>query len=312
MIRILVTEPEYFTPESLRMMKRVGRVTAQRMSRKELLNSIENFDAVVVRIDTKLDKTILRSAARLKCVVSATTGLNHIDTGYLKARGIPLFSLHGTHSVPTAEHAIGLLFSAARKIPAASAAMSAGGWERWRYIGTEIAGKTLGIIGIGRIGTQVAKRARALGMHVIAYDPYVSGKEVQRRGATKTQLRALLKSSDFITLHAPLTPKTEGLIDKKAFRVVKPSVVFINTSRGKIIDESALIEALSKDRIRAAAIDVYPEEPLPSKHRLRTYARGHGNLILTPHIAASTNEAVTRASMFAADAVCDFFSGKRP
>ncbi len=305
--RILVTEPEYFTKESLKRMARVGEVTAKRMSRREMLQKIKQFDAIVVRIDTKVDREILARATNLKCVVSATTGLNHIDTAFLTSHGIPLFSLHGSHSVPTAEHAIAMLLAAGRRIPFANNHMHGGGWNRWEFIGIEFTGKTLGILGIGRIGTQVGLRARGLQLNVIAYDPYVSKSEIKKRGAQKVGWKEFLKKSDFFTLHAPLTDETRHMFGKKEFAAMKRSALFINTARGEIVEDNALLEALSKKKIRAAAVDVYADEPLSPKNPLRKYARTDDNLILTPHIAASTEEAVVRASNFAAESIEKFF-----
>lgn len=305
--RILVTEPEYFTPDSLREMSRVGKVIARRMTRAELLREIKNTDAIVVRIDTRLDAELIKRATRLKCVVSATTGLNHIDTKSLEKRKISLFSLHGAHSVPTAEHALTLLLASGRRILAANKQMQSGGWDRWKYIGTEFEGKTLGIFGIGRIGTQLSMRARGLGMQVIAYDPYVSAGRVKKRGGRKVDWKTFLKTSDFFSLHAPLTAETRDRFGAKELRAMKPSAILINTARGEILDGNALITALEKKTIRAAAVDVYPEEPLSSGSPLRTFARKHDNLILTPHIAASTEEAVRRASAFSALTLIKFF-----
>ncbi|MEK7193496.1 MAG: hydroxyacid dehydrogenase [Patescibacteria group bacterium] len=306
-IHILVTEPEYFTPESLRSMEKVGKVIAKRMTRNELLRAIENVDVLVVRIETNVDRELLRHAKRLRCVVSTTTGLNHINVRALELSKILLFSLRGTHSVSTAEHALALLFSAARNIPTAHTHIKDGGWTRWKYIGTELTGKTLGIFGIGRVGTEIAKRARGLHMNVIAYDPYVKKNEIARRGATKVARIAFIKKSDFISLHAPLTKETKGFFGQKEIHMMKQSAILINTARGAIVEERALLEALKNQRIRAAAIDVYQEEPLPSSSPLLRYARKHQNLILTPHIGASTEEALRNASAFAAKNIRRFF-----
>ncbi len=307
-IHILVTEPEYFTQASLRTMQKVGTVRAQRLSRKELLEAVCDVDVLVVRIDTKVDAFLIERAKNLKCVVSATTGLNHIDVDALKRRGVPIFSLSGTHSVPTSEHALALLFASARRIPWAHANMERGHWRRWEFLGFELAGKTLGIVGIGRIGTEVAKRAQALGLEVIAYDPYVSEPIVHKRGAKKVSFVTLLRTSDFISLHAPLTHETCDMFSRNAFAKMKPSAILINTARGAIVNENALLAALSQKRIRAAALDVYPEEPLAPAHILRRFARTHENLILTPHIAASTHEAVERASTHSAEMITRYFN----
>ncbi|OGZ52968.1 MAG: hypothetical protein A3F26_03575 [Candidatus Ryanbacteria bacterium RIFCSPHIGHO2_12_FULL_47_12b] len=310
-ISILVTEPDYFTRVSLRAMREVGDVEARRMTRRELLRAVRDIDALVVRIDTRVDAELLRRARRLQCVVSATTGLNHIDVAFLKAHDVPLFSLSGAHSVPTAEHALALLFAIARRIPWAHAHVMRGRWDRWEFIGEEIEGKTLGVVGIGRIGAEITRRARALGMRVYAHDPYVSSRAVAARGARKAGWKTLLSRSDFISLHLPLTLETKHMIGKKEFAVMKPSVILINTARGAIIEEHAFLNALKNKRIYAAALDVYPEEPLAPSSAFRHYARNHTNLILTPHIAASTAEAVDRASMFAADVIKRFFSSRR-
>lgn len=307
--RILVTEPEYFTKQSIDLMKKIGVVTAKRMSRAELLRAVRDIDAIVVRIDTCVDKELLGRTSRLRCVVSATTGTNHIDVKALAARGVRLFHLHGAHSVPTAEHALALLFSAARNIPAANLSMTHGGWHRWKFIGTEMAGKTLGIFGVGKIGTEVAARAHGLGMAVIAYDPYVSAREIKKRGARKVSWKTFLKESDFISLHAPLTKETEHMFGAKEFAQMRPEMIFVNAARGGIVHPKALIAALRKGRIRAAAIDVYDGEPLAARHMLRRYAKDHSNLILTPHIAASTAEAIDRASVYSAQTLERFFKG---
>jgi len=189
--------------------------------------------------------------------------------------------------------------------------MANGHWRRWEFVGSELTGKTLGIIGIGRIGTEVARRTRALGMDVRAYDPYVSAHAVRDRGARKVSWNTLLSESDFITIHTPLTEETRHLMGGPAFRMMKQTAILINTARGAIIEEHALLDVLKKGRIQTAALDVYPEEPLGASSPLRKYASVHANLILTPHIAATTREAIDQASMRAAEAVRDFFKPRR-
>lgn len=304
---ILITEPEYFTPHSIKSMERVGRVIKKRMSRKELLKMIPKIDALVCRIETKIDKSLINRAKRLKCVVSATTGTNHIDTAVLKSRNIPLFNLHGTHSISTSEHALALLFATVRHIPAAHTHLTKGSWERFKFIGSELYGKTLGIFGIGRIGTNVARRANALDMKVIAFDPYVSANEIRRRGARKVTWQYFIKNSDIISLHAPLTRETLGILNKSAFKKMKRGAIIINTARGEILNEKALLQSLKSGKIKTAALDVYPEEPLSKNHALRHYAKTHQNLILTPHLGASTEEAVKHASLFCAETITKFF-----
>ncbi|MBI4248165.1 MAG: hydroxyacid dehydrogenase [Elusimicrobia bacterium] len=288
-------------------MSSVARVEAKRYTRAELLRRAPRYDALAVRIETQVDRTLIDRARRLKCVATATTGIDHIDAAYLLKKGIPLFSLNTEHSLPTAEHALSLMMSLARNVAWAHQAMVKGGWRRWQYVGVELAGKTLGIYGIGRIGTLVAQKAAALGMRVLAYDPYLTAREAARRGGRRVGWSEFLRSCDFFSLHAPLTKETQGRFDGAVFMRMKRFARIVNTARGAIIDEKALLRALSEDRIRSAAIDVYPEEPLPAGHPLRRYARTHANLLLTPHLGGSTQEAKKRASMQTAKALVGFF-----
>ena len=303
---ILITEPEYFAQESIDMMQRVGEVKLERLSPRVSAKIIPHVDILVVRVETKLDAKLLKLATNLKCVVSTTTGTNHIDTKYLASKNIPLFHLSGIHSIPTAEHAIAMLTSAARRIPLAHRGIEKGTWKRWEYIGVQIWGKTLGIIGIGRIGSEVAKRAKGLGLDVIAYDPYLSKSEIDLKCAKKVIFDSLLRESDFISIHAPLTDETFNMLSDGQFKKMKPSAILINTARGSIIETKALLRALKEKKISLAALDVYEEEPLPKNSILSQYAKNNSNLILTPHIAASTKEAVGEASLFAATTVVDF------
>ncbi|OGS05802.1 MAG: hypothetical protein A3G41_07760 [Elusimicrobia bacterium RIFCSPLOWO2_12_FULL_59_9] len=303
----MITEPEYFTPGSIRRLFCVARVEARRLTRTQLLRRAHLYEALAVRIETRVDRALIDRARRLKCVATATTGIDHIDTAYLKEKGIPFFSLNQEHSLPTAEHALALMMSLARNVPWAHQAMVKGAWERWNYVGVELAGKTVGIFGIGRIGTLVAQKAAALGMRVLAYDPYVPFEEAARRGGRRVGFKEFLRSCDFFSLHAPLTEETLGLFNDPVIAQMKPSARLINTARGAILDAQALVRALSEGKIQAAAIDVYAEEPLPAVHPLRRYARTHANLMLTPHLGGSTQEAKERASMQTAKTLIEFF-----
>lgn len=300
-MRILVTEPEYFDDEAMKVLSRSGTVVAKRLTYNELSNKISEFDAILVRIETRLDRAMLRKAKKLRVIGSATTGLNHIDVKYALEHGIKIISLHGTHTVPTAEHALALMLSLCRKIPWAHAALLRGEWKRYRFIGTQLSGKTLGIIGFGRIGSQVAKYAESLGMHVIFYDPYVKPRQGKIRSVP---LRKLLAESDIITIHAELTKETRNMIGAAEFRAMKRSAFLVNTARGEIVDQQALIRALQKREIAGAAEDVFPKEPMEGRSRLRAYARTHGNLIITPHISASADDAVHAAGVEIAEKVC--------
>ena len=293
-MKILVTEPEYFDGDAVRILESCGDVVAKRMGKEELAEKIADFDAIIVRIETHLDKKMLTRAKRLRIIGSATTGLNHIDTDYAREMGIRIINLHGTHTIPTAEHTMALILSLSRKIPWAYLSVSEGKWERYRFIGEQLDGKTLGIIGIGRIGSKVAEYAKAFGMRIIAYDPYVKSSN----DAELVDLESLLKNSDIITLHAVLTGESAGLIGKHEFELMKGNALLINTARAGLIDNTALIEALKSGRINGAALDVFADEPLSEKDLLIVeYARNNSNLIITPHISASTAEAAHEAGL---------------
>jgi D-3-phosphoglycerate dehydrogenase len=293
MLKILILEPEYFDSYAVKALESVGKVTAKRMDRKELMASIGEFDILVVRIETRLDAFMLSKAKKLKLIGSATTSLNHIDLGYAKDHGIKVLNLHGTHTIPTAEHALSLTLSLARNIPWAYESIREGKWERHKFIGIGLDGKTIGIVGLGRIGKRVATYAKSLGMNVIYYDPYVNS-----RIAQKTSLNSLLKKSDIISIHAALTDETLMMIGKKEFSNMKENALVINTARGLIIDNDALIKALKSKSIAGAAIDVFPNEPVSHMEKeLLDYSKSAANLLLTPHLGASTREALHAAGM---------------
>ena len=295
MTRILVTEPEYFDEDAIKELKKSGELIIKRLSRKQLEKIIPSIDVLVVRIETKVDKALLRKAKRLKVIGSATTGLDHIDMDLAKRMGIKVISLHGIHTIPTAEHTMALMISLCRNIPWAHASLSKGVWQRYRFIGNELDGKTLGIIGLGRIGKQVAKYATGLGMNVIYYDPYVSGNSIAHK---LSSLQKLLGAADIVSVHASLTKETEDLIGAKELRQMKKSSLLINTARGRIVNYTALLEALGKHKISGAAIDVFPNEPLANpKDQVIAYARAHQNLLVTPHLGGSTREAIHRAGL---------------
>ena len=301
----MVTEPEYFDEEAMRILRRAGSVTARRMSQSQLVHSIGSYDALVVRIEMKLDRRTLGKAARLRVIGSATTGLNHIDLEYAKRRGIRIINLHGTHTVPTAEHAFALILSLARKIPWAFEHMKEGKWQRYEFIGSQLMGKRLGVIGLGRIGLQLARHARAFGMDVVYYDPYVN-----YPGFRKVGLDALMRTSDVVSVNAMLTDETRGMIDYGKLKLMKKSALLVNTARGGIIDTAALLRALKNKVIAAAALDVFPTEPLENtRDPVVAYARSSENLIITPHIGASVREAVHLAGVEIARGVSDALEG---
>ncbi|MDE1865368.1 MAG: hydroxyacid dehydrogenase [Candidatus Micrarchaeota archaeon] len=291
MPNILIANPEYFDEQAVKILKSAGDVTARTMSRSELERSIHKFDAIVLRVDTKLDRKLLSRAKRLKVIGSATTGLGHIDTEYAAKHGIKIIGLHGAHTTSTAEHTMALMLSLARKVPWAFESMKQGRWKRAMFIGAQLEGRTLGIIGVGRIGSRVAEHARGFGMKVMGYDPYASPK-----GVRMVNLERLLKDSDIVTLHPVLTGETRHMISLRQLRMMKRTALLVNTSRGEVVNSRDLIHALKSGIIAGAALDVFPEEPLTGiGNMFAREARRLDTLIITPHLGASTREAIHRA-----------------
>lgn len=293
-LNILVNNIEYFDKDSIKILKSIGSVTTKNMTYKELLEKISNFDILVIRVDTKIDKKLLDKAKKLKLIGSATTGLNHIDIEYAKKKKIKIINLHGTHTIPTAQHTIALILALTRNIPWAFDNLKKGKWERHKFIGTQLNGKTLGIIGFGRIGSELAKYAKAFGMDIILYDPFIK----KTSNIPLVQLTTLLKNSDIISLNPMLTDSSRNMISLDELKLMKKSAFIVNTSRGEVIDNNALLFALKNHIISGAALDVFPEEPIFQKdNRFVSYARNNNNLLITPHIGASTKEAVHMAGI---------------
>lgn len=291
---ILITEPDYFR-SVLPALRRIGRVILGSPKRPSVERLVADADAILIRVETQIDERILSRANRLRLIASATTGVNHIDLGAARRRDITVRHLHGTHTTPTAEHAMALMMALARRLVPVQPHMHAGGWDRARWIGRQLSGSTLGIVGLGRIGKTVARLAGAFRMRVIAYDPYV------RRGIPDPvrmcrSLSDLFSRSDVISIHATLTDETRGMIDGPCMQKLKRGSLLVNTARGPIVDERALLSALRSGRLAGAAVDVFSTEPLPPESILRRFARTDGRLILTPHLGASTREAVLAAA----------------
>ncbi len=303
MNKILVTEPEYFPEDAISIFKKIGTVVNKRLSRKQLLNEIKDVDILVVRIETLVDKVVLKDAKRLKVIASATTGIDHIDVAEAEKRGIKIINLQGTHSLPTAEYTFALILALVRRIPWAFESMKENKWERYKFFGREVRGRILGIVGLGKIGGRVANYAAAFGMKVIAHDPYVTAENAKELNVELTSLENVLKKSDIITIHSMLTKVTENMIDYKELQMMKRDAFLINVARGKIVNEKALVRALKNGIIAGAALDVYSIEPIESGNELVKYAKENDNLLLTPHIAASTQESIRNAAIYVAERV---------
>jgi D-3-phosphoglycerate dehydrogenase len=264
---------------------------------------LEDVHGLVVRSATKVTAEVLARAPRLKVVGRAGVGVDNVDVDAATRRGIVVANAPESNVVSAAEHTIGLLMALARNIPQAHAALVAGRWERSRWGGVELADKTLGVLGLGRIGRQVARRALGLQMRVVAYDPFVAADRFRELGVEQATLDDVLRRADFLTLHLPLTQETRGVIDAAAIATMKPGVRIVNAARGDLLDDAALIDALESGHVAGAAIDVFVEEPY-SGPLLQA-----PNVIVTPHLAASTEEAQDRAGIVVAEQVAAALDG---
>jgi D-3-phosphoglycerate dehydrogenase / 2-oxoglutarate reductase len=265
----------------------------------ELRDAIANADAVLVRSATKITRDSLSRAERLRVIGRAGVGVDTIDVDAATERGVAVLTAPAGNTISAAELTMALLLALARRVPAADRSMRAGEWDRKSFTGVELYGKTLGLIGAGRIGGEVALRARAFGMRVLVTDPFLDAERASTLGVETATLDDLLDRSDVISVHVPLTPETQNLIGEKELARLKRTAFVLNVARGGVVDEAALLAALQQDRIGGAALDVYSAEPLPSDHPFRTLP----NVVLTPHLGASTAEAQQNVAIEIAEAV---------
>lgn len=269
------------------------------------LAKLPEYDGVLIRSATKFTPELLAAATNLKVVGRAGVGVDNVDIEAATKRGIIVVNAPQSNVVTAAEHTVALMMALARNIPQANASMHQGKWERSKFSGVELYGKTIGIIGFGRIGQLVAERAQGLAMRVLAYDPYVGAERYKELGVDKAaDSDEIYAQADFITIHLPKTPETEGWLGAEAFEKVKPGVRVLNVARGGLIDELALKDALDSGQVGGAALDVFPSEPV-TDHPLH----GYDNVILTPHLGASTAEANDRAGFQAAEQIVAALSG---
>ncbi len=266
--------------------------------RAKLLSAVPDADALLVRSATTVDAEVLAAAPRLKIVARAGVGLDNVDVDAATERGVLVVNAPTSNIHSAAEHALALLLSAARQITAADASLRAHTWKRSSFSGTEIFGKTVGVVGLGRIGQLVAQRLAAFGAHIVAYDPYVSTARSAQLGIELLSLDELLGRADFISVHLPKTPETAGLIDKEALAKTKPGVIIVNAARGGLVDEAALAEAVTSGHVRAAGIDVFTSEPCTDSPLFDL-----PQVVVTPHLGASTAEAQDRAGTDVAESV---------
>lgn len=304
MPKVLITDP--IAQEGIDFLRREAEVDERlRPSPNELLQLIPEYEALIVRSETKVTREVIEAGKQLQVIGRAGSGVDNIDLDAATERGVVVVNAPQGNTISAAEHTIALMLALARKLPDAYASLRAGRWERQKFLGTELRGKTLGLIGLGQVGGEVARRGRGLEMRVIAHDPYVSPDRAQGIGVELVSLDELLQQSDMISLHVRYTPATRDYLNDELLRKVKPGVRIINTARGELIDDAALINAIDDGRVGGAAIDVFREEP-PGESPLLTHER----IIVTPHLGASTEEAQERAALDVAQEVLAVLRGE--
>lgn len=270
-------------------------------STAEFAQALARAHAVIVRSATTVDAAMLDAAPELKVVVRAGVGVDNIDVDAATRRAIAVFNAPSGNTVAAAELTMALILAMLRHVAEADRSVRDGGWERSRFQGVELEGRTLGLIGAGRVGGEVVTRARSFGMEVIVYDPYLTDSRARELGFRLTDLDELLKSSDVVSIHVPLTSETEALLGAEELAAMKSGAYLVNVARGGVIDESALAGALREGRLSGAALDVYETEPLPADSPLRQAP----NLVMTPHIGAATEDAQVRVAAEAAERIRD-------
>jgi len=306
-MKILVSDP--LSEEGLKILRDVKefQVEVKTGLKPEILKAeIKDYDALIVRSATKVTKDIIDAACKLKVIGRAGVGLDNVDLEAATQKGIIVMNTPQGNTISTAEHTMSMILALSRNIPQANASVKLGEWKRSKFMGVELYNKTLGIVGLGRIGTEVAKRALSFGMKVLTYDPFLSREVAESLGVGVVELGDLLTRSDYITVHTPLTEETKHIISNKEFGLMKPGVRIINCARGGIIDEAALLNAIKEGKVAAAAIDVFEKEPLPPDCELLKL----DNIITTPHLGASTEEAQVNVAIEVAEIVRDALLGK--
>lgn len=315
----LIAEPKDYSPLAIKKYKTLGRVILSRNFLKEAPGILKKINILVVRLGYQINKKVLDQMPDLKLIASPTTGLNHFDLKEIKRRKIKLVCLRGRTRflkdiTSTAEETLGLMLALIRKIPWAFDDVKKGNWNRDAFRGHQLLGKTIGLIGCGRLGKMMAQYSQALGMKVFGYDPYLGQKEMKKWGIKKVGLKELFKNSDIVSLHLPLTEETNKMIKKEHLKLIKPSAYLINTARAEIVEKDAFLEALKKKWIKGAALDVLWNETGKDAKHLRNnpfleYAQKHNNLIIVPHMGGATYEAMEITEDFIADSVLAEFRG---
>jgi D-3-phosphoglycerate dehydrogenase len=308
-LRVVIAEPFADLGQAVLQDNGIDVVSCVGRSRDELLAALHDADGLIVRSETRVDRDLLAHAPRIRVVGRAGVGVDAIDVDAATEAGIVVVNTPAANTIAATEQTFALVLSLVRNVPAANASIRAGRWERTPFIGTELFGKTLGIVGLGRIGGGVAGRARAFGMHVIAHDPFIPQSRAEALGAELVSLEELLERADIVTLHVPLTAQTRGMIGEREIARMKESALLVNCARGGVIDEEALLLALDAERIRGAAIDVVAKEP-PTPDSPGAKLHRHPRVLATPHLGGSTREALDRIAIELAQDVADALGGR--
>ncbi len=271
-------------------------------SAEELINLIKDYDGLLIRSEVKVTKEIIENAKKLKVICRAGTGVDNVDIQSATRKGIVVMNVPGGNTISACEHTIGLILAMMRNIPQAHNSLKSGLWEREKFVGSELQGKTLGLLGLGRIGSEVAKRMLAFGMKVIAYDPYVSEEHAKHLGVSLKSFDEVISESDIISLHLPKNESTVNLINKSTIEKMKDGVRIVNCARGGIVNEQDLYEALKSGKVASAGLDVFEKEPLTNSPLFEL-----SNVVLTPHLGASTEEAQVKIAQEVSEMLIDFF-----
>jgi len=307
MFKILVSDP--LSDEGLKILKDVEEFQVDvktELKPDALKDIIKDYNALIVRSATKVTKDIIDAADNLRVIGRAGVGLDNVDLDAATQKGIIVMNTPGGNTISTAEHTMSMILALSRNIPQANSSTKRGEWKRSKFMGVELYNKVLGIIGLGRIGSELAKRAASFGMKILAYDPYLSRSVADGMGIEIVELKEIFELSDYITVHTPLTDETRHMISKEQFALMKKGVRIINCARGGIIDEAALINAIKEGKVIGAALDVFEKEPISPDNELLTF----DNVILTPHLGASTEEAQVNVAIEVAEIVRDALLGK--
>lgn len=303
MYKILVSDP--ISPDGLKNLTDHSdfNVDIQTdLNETELAEIIPNYEGLIVRSQTQVTSNIIAAAPNLKVIARAGVGVDNIDVEAATKHGVIVINAPDGNTISATEHSMAMILSMARNVPQAHQSLKNGKWDRKAYRGTELYNKTLGVIGAGRIGIGVAKRAQSFGMNILAFDPYLSEDKAKELNVTRATVDEIAEQADFVTVHTPLTPKTRGIVDKVFFEKAKPTLQIINVARGGIIDEDALVEALDTNQIQGAAIDVFESEPATESPLV-----AHDKIIVTPHLGASTVEAQEKVAVSVANEIIDIF-----